>query len=152
MFALNLAIVVVGAGVLGGAVVNELMPSRSGGAPNATASERSAAIAIEFSSPRFGDTFANGRDANGRVTGMRVEAEIWLLVGPKDSAALTPQGPCTTNGATWSCVNVLLGPPGTYVLIVVVAPPDVVATLRDAREVRAVPPGALISTQVVVYG
>jgi hypothetical protein len=167
IFALNLAMLLIGAGVLGGAVVSEWGPVPSGngslpitsttaGAPAtgpSTGAERSAAITIEFLFPKFGDTFAAGRDVNGRVAGIPVDAQIWLLVGPLRGAVLTPQGPCTTNGANWHCANVRLdGAPGSYVLTAVVASADVATTLRDTREVRAVPPGALASTQIVVLG
>jgi hypothetical protein len=168
IFAVNMAMMVIGAGVLGGAVVTEWAPAVNGASERpttitpgtspepaktglTTSPQQSAAVTVEFLSPRFGDTFADGRDAHGRVTGMPVDAEIWLLVAPLRSAALTPQGPCTTNGATWFCANVRLdGAPGSYALTAVVAPAQVATALRATREVRAVPPGVLVSAQIVV--
>jgi hypothetical protein len=164
--------VVIGAGVLGGAMVDEwgAAPAETGGnghqpatAPAATgeptkthaptAPGRSAAVTIEFLFPRFGYTFADGQDANGRVTGMPAGSEVWLLVRPEDGAAMIPQGPCATDGATWICVQVRLsGPKRVYILTAVVAPADVAAKLREAREVRAVPLGVLTSDEIVVQG
>lgn len=168
IFAVNMAMMVIGAGVLGGAVVTEwapvvngaserpaaTTPATSGQPPQTglTASpEQSAAVTVEFLFPRFGNTFADGHDANGRVTGMPVDAEIWLLVAPLRSAVLTTQGPCTTNGTNWFCANVRVdGGSGSYALTAVVAPADVATALRTTREVRAVPPGVLASAQIVV--
>jgi hypothetical protein len=46
----------------------------------------------------------------------------------------------------------LNGPPGYYVLAAVAVPADIAAHLRDTHEIFAIPPGALVSTQITVNG
>ncbi len=172
MFALNLAMVLVGSGLVGGAVAErwpgrgeEVRPPTQASVTNApgisgqaettnepTTPRQPGAITIEFLFPAFGNTFADGQNANGKISGMPTGTEIWLLVRRQDDSVLIAQGPCPTDGATWICVKVRLpGPPGAYVLTAVAAPANVVAALRNARELRAIPSGVLASTEVIVY-
>ncbi len=163
IFAVNLAMVVVGAGVLGGAVVTELTPpppdpglavtsGQNRSAPTGQTQATTGPV-LEFLYPRFGNTFTDGLSANGKVTGMPAGAEVWMLVRPQDSGPFTAQGPCKTDAAMWICPNVrLTGPDGFYVLMVVLAPPETAALLRDVRELAAIPAEVLASTEIVVQG